>query len=684
MKKRNFLLGMIAFLMMFATSCSNDLDSGMITTDGTAMVSFSVETPQIASRAYDNPLQLQYAVYTVTKGKEGVEVLTELEGIRVTDAVIEGGSANIKLHLIADKTYKIIFWAAGENAPYAVDFEKQQVVVNYANAIFNDASADAFFACHEFTVTDAQTESVTLIRPMAQLNIGTADLDVAANLGFAPEKTEVKVTKVPTTLNLLDGTVTGETDVTFTAKTNSPKSTIDFPVEGFDNLSMSYVLVGTDKKVVDIEFTYYLGETEETRTIGSVPLQRNYRTNIYGNVLTKEVDVNIDLEDFLGGSDIYANWYKIEDEEGNYVGVRADAETFADATSFSVESAEGLKWVTENVEAVDGFAGKTIVLTSDIDLTEENWNPIGDNRSDDSAFKGTFDGQNHTIKGAHITGDHCFNGAVYGSKEGWGLFSVVDGATIKRLKVDGATFGSYTVITGTIAGYANNTTFEDIEISNTKIAGYNWYTGGVVGWAAGECTFKGINLANTVAVGTLWDSHGQNAGGIAGGVSASAKITIEDCNIACVLDVINDVTSNYKWYIYRVSGMIIGNTNTTETKYNEVVTATATNVTCKNVTVTYGKWMNYHYCQGFWNRGWGRYESSDYIGGVDEEEPHNHADGESHLVAIPFDQLFGGSSNGSGHYPVKGLAEFPGVTVNYPAEYTCSICGEVHNADNNE
>ena len=115
--------------------------------------------------------------------------------------------------------------------------------------------------------------------------------------------------------------------------------------------------------------------------------------------------------------------------------------------------------------------------------------------------------------------------------------------------------------------------------------------------------------------------------------------------------------------------MIIGNTNTTETKYNEVVTATATNVTCKNVTVTYGDWMNYHYCEGYWNRGWGRYESSDYVGGVDQNEPHNHAAGENHLVTIPFDQLFGGSANGSGHYPVRGLREFDGVTVNYPASY---------------
>ena len=366
-------------------------------------------------------------------------------------------------------------------------------------------------------------------------------------------------------------------------------------------------------------------------------------------------------------------------------------------TTFGVTNANGLRWISQNLDGVQTRTTSevkeyevtdscTVKLLADIDLSKEvDWNPFGDNRTESyKAFTGVFDGQNHTITGAHITGDHCFNGAVYGSKEGWGLFSVVDGATIKNLKIDGATFASYTVITGTIAGYANNTTFENIEITNTKIAGYNWYTGGVVGWAAGECTFKNVNLANTVSVGTLWDSHGQNAGGIAGGVSSSAKITIEDCNVACVLDVINDVTSNYKWYIYRVAGMLIGNTNTTETVYNTVVTATATNVTCKNVTVTYSEWMNYHYCQGFWNRGWGRYESSDYVGGADSSKPHNHAEGEAHLEVIPFDQLFGGSSNGSGHYPVKGLAEFPGVTVVYPAEYTCETCGQQHNVKANQ
>ena len=336
--------------------------------------------------------------------------------------------------------------------------------------------------------------------------------------------------------------------------------------------------------------------------------------------------------------------------------------------TYVVENTMDLSAFSSIVDEGATFEGTVVKLTEDITLPEKNWNPIGDNRTD-TAFSGTFDGQNHKISGAKITGDFCWDGSVYGSKEGWGLFSVLDGATVKNVKLDDEVFASYTVISGAVAGYANNTTFENIDITNTKIAGYNWYTGGVVGWAQGYCTFKDINLDSSVVVGTLWDSHGQNTGGIAGGVSGDGTYIIEDCNIACVMDVINDVTSNYKWYIYRVSGIIIGNTNTTETKYNEVVTATATNVTCKNVTVTYGDWMNYHYCEGYWNRGWGRYETSDYVGGVDQNEPHNHPDGESHYVCVPFDQLFGGSANGSGHYPVRGLREFDGVTVNYPASY---------------
>ena len=657
---RKIIYSAMAVAMLATTSCKDDLAESFVGEEAT--VEFNISTPEIGTRYGEGTTatNLQYAVYEV-QGEGVNKKLSYLDKLTVTDATING-STTIKLDLTTGETYAVIFWAAAPGAPYTVDFEDMEMTVDYNGAKSNDESRDAFYKYHTFTVSGAQTERIELRRPFAQLNIGTSDYAASTDAGYTPTHSAVTVNDVYTVLNLATGDVDEATKKSASFAMADIKKNEKFPVDGYEYLAMNYFLVDDEKETVEVTFVY--GKSDDineakTRTVGSVPVQRNFRTNIYGKLLTSMVDINVTIDPIFEKPDYNQTLW-----DGT-----SDTSWYNDTdTEFTLTNTQQLAGLAELVDDGNDFAGKTIKLDVDVILSEENWDPIGDNRTD-NAFKGVFDGQNHTIQGAHITGDHCFNGAVYGSKEGWGLFSLVDGATIKNLKVDGATFGSYTVITGTIAGYANNTTFDNVEITNTKIAGYNWYTGGVVGWAAGECTFKNVKLDETVAVGTLWDSHGQNAGGIAGGVSASAKITIEDCNIACVMDVINDVTSNYKWYIYRVAGMIIGNTNTTEAKYNEVVTATATNVTCKNVTVTYGDWMNYHYCEGFWNRGWGRYESSDYVGGVDQNEPHNHAVGEEHLVTIPFDQLFGGSSNGSGHYPVKGLAEFPGVTVIYPASY---------------
>ena len=52
---------------------------------------------------------------------------------------------------------------------------------------------------------------------------------------------------------------------------------------------MSYVLVPKDKETVDIAFDYTL----TNRTFTNVPVQRNYRTNIYGSLLTNTADFNV-------------------------------------------------------------------------------------------------------------------------------------------------------------------------------------------------------------------------------------------------------------------------------------------------------------------------------------------------------------------------------------------------------
>ena len=678
---KKYFYSVLAASMLFACSQEEIVD---ITKGEGQKVTFKVEIPdQTKSRSVTDPCfgdgskatDLIFAMY-----EDGYPTRLICKDTETGDPGIEkleDGTFTVTVPMAKDLKYNLLFLAYNpENCAFNIESDPAQTdlkaLTMKTSLQANNDAFDAFVGAETMGINEEAQTTIYLKRPFAQVNAATTaqDLSDAATLMATADKSKMVIKKVPGTYNVLTGEATGEVTITYEAN-GIPKCAtqgqvpVNEPIVVDDTeyyyLSLAYVLAGatpeSEQSTHEAIFEFIRerdNKVVSTLTIPNLPIQRNYRTNVIGNLLTKWEDYEIRIDANFGGTPFVA-WdgqtEKVTEKNGIY----------------EITNASQLAWIAEQVDGGNSFEGKTVKLMNDIGLYGHNWNPIGDNRTD-AAFKGTFDGQGHMISGAHISGDFCWDGSVYGSKEGWGLFSVLDGANVKNLKVDGATFGSYTVITGAIAGYANNTTFEKIEISNTKIAGYNWYTGGVVGWAEGDCTFKNVNLDNTVSVGTLWDSHGQNVGGIAGGVSSDAKITIEDCNIACVLDVINDVTSNYKWYIYRVSGMIIGNTNTTEAVYNTVVTATATNVTCKNVTVTYGDWMNYHYCQGYWNRGWGRVESSDYVDGIDHTQC-NHPAGEQHYVCIPFDQLFGGSSNGSGHYPVKGLAEFPGVTVNYPKSY---------------
>ena len=285
--KKKLIFAMSAIVALFATSCQEE-DFG-VSTSATSTVAFTVSTPEIASRAYSDGTTatvLQYAVYDETG--------TILRDLTVEDATING-STTVELKLTTGNEYSVIFWAAAPNAPYTVDFANKTMTVDYTAATSNDEARDAFYKYHTFIVTGAQTETIELKRPFAQLNIGTKDYEASEKAGYVPTTSSVKVSNVYETLNLADGTVDGDTAVTFDYA--AIKKDEIFPVAGHEYLAMNYLLVGADKEVIDVEFTYAdVNNDAKTRTVGSVPVQRNYRTNIYGQLLTSDVDINIEIK----------------------------------------------------------------------------------------------------------------------------------------------------------------------------------------------------------------------------------------------------------------------------------------------------------------------------------------------------------------------------------------------------
>ena len=274
--------------MLFATSCQNEDEFGGAA-GNTSNVTFSIGTPEISTRAFSDGATatvLQYAVYDAAGN--------ELTNLTKIDGTING-STTVNLQLATGNEYSVIFWAAAPDAPYTVDFTNKTMTVDYDGALSNDENRDAFYKYHTFTVKGNQTETIELKRPFAQLNIGTNDYAAASDAGYNPTKSYVKVSKIYNTLNFADGTIAGEVDAIFGY--NNIPTTETFPVAGYDYLAMNYLLVAADKALVDVEFRYT--KTDETaaktRTVGSVPVQRNYRTNLYGQLITSDVDINVEI-----------------------------------------------------------------------------------------------------------------------------------------------------------------------------------------------------------------------------------------------------------------------------------------------------------------------------------------------------------------------------------------------------
>ena len=298
--KKNLFFMMAAGAMLFATSCQNDLDI-MGNVGDEALVSFTVTTPEIATRAYSDGTTatvLEYAVYQKV-GEELQELPALTKSLATDNAESINITANVELQLTTGNEYTVIFWAAAPNAPYAVNFANKTMTVDYDAAVCNDESRDAFYGVHKFTVTGAQTETVELRRPFAQLNIGTADYAASTSAGYTPTQSAVTVKNVYSTLDLVEGNVTTPVEVAFAAADINKDEV--FPVNDavYDYLAMNYLLV--KKETVEVEFTYTDGSNAKTRTVGSVPVQRNYRTNIYGNLLTSMVDVNVEIKPAYDG-----------------------------------------------------------------------------------------------------------------------------------------------------------------------------------------------------------------------------------------------------------------------------------------------------------------------------------------------------------------------------------------------
>ena len=241
--------------------------------------------------------------------------------------VVSGKEASFDdVTLITGYSYKLVLWADHVSGTGTEENLKTDLHYNTADLpkvtfaeedtseedtySSNDDTRDAFYAvCDLEKVTGSVAQTVTLRRPFGQLNIITADYGAVNSVSssLVPEKVKLDFKQIPTGMNLLDGTLTVNDDVVSgpvdVAEVTDPAQT-----DGAKQLSFDYIFAPDDGQLILDDFTMsFLNAADQSvvpdYTFKNIPVQRNYRTNVSGNLLTKTgtltVEVNADFEETL-------------------------------------------------------------------------------------------------------------------------------------------------------------------------------------------------------------------------------------------------------------------------------------------------------------------------------------------------------------------------------------------------
>ena len=325
MNKKLFLGMFAAAGMLLATSCSND-ELDVVQSGNEAQVTFSLAAEGgIATRAISDGTgakKLVYAVYNASG--ELIETIanTDVNGQIVDNSAFDNGlTENVTITLAKGQQYTVAFWAQNPNCTAYTTTDLKNVTIDYAG-LNNDETRDAFFKAETFTVTGNTEIDVVLKRPFAQINVGVyqTDWDAAKASGIEIEKSKVTIENAATSINLLTGEVGGEQTVEYgfdiipaqfaTPETLDVDLDKDGTKENYVYLSMSYILANDETTgyaktaLEDLDFTFAPisgNNINFSEGLNAVPVQRNWRTNIIGKILTGDVTFNITIDPIYDG-----------------------------------------------------------------------------------------------------------------------------------------------------------------------------------------------------------------------------------------------------------------------------------------------------------------------------------------------------------------------------------------------
>ena len=312
--KTNFWgITIAAATLLLLTSCQRDeLQGGSISgeevsvsisavmPDGGSAVVKSNTVPGNGSLANRCIMQIYY----LPDGESGTAEPVAY-GDRVTVAVSGMKALFPDQRLVSGHDYRFVFWADHSSAEALaqdlhydteefpiVSFKEEDGTLSYSS---NDDTRDAFFAAEVRNISGPSSLSFDLKRPFGQLNIITTDWgDVVDQL--RPSKLKLDFKSLPNSIDLVSGKVNGSEDIV-------SEVAVSLVPENGDSkqLSFDYIFAKDGEQTVLADFTMDfllddgITEVTEAYTFTNIPVQRNYQTNVSGNLLTDRTGIDVEV-----------------------------------------------------------------------------------------------------------------------------------------------------------------------------------------------------------------------------------------------------------------------------------------------------------------------------------------------------------------------------------------------------
>ena len=326
---KNLLLTIAAAALLLLTSCQRDELQGGSISGEEVTVSISAVVPGDGGavvKSNDNPgngSEVNRCILEVylLKG-EDESATASLYGTRHIVKMQDKKASFEDLNLITGQKYRFVLWADHVDDPdteaglavdkfYETDDLQTVTMVTEKSYAGNEDKRDAFFyrSDNAVTVDGPADYTLQLKRPFGQLNIITTDYGLIpeTHKDLRPAKVQLAYKSIPTGINLLTGELLSTDESVTVQKVEGQAVPItDLSVAGNEDarqLSFDYIFAPATGQHIIGELTMSFLQEDGTTptgisdyTIESLPVQRNYRTNVSGALLTDRAGLSIEVK----------------------------------------------------------------------------------------------------------------------------------------------------------------------------------------------------------------------------------------------------------------------------------------------------------------------------------------------------------------------------------------------------